>query len=188
MAFYDQPELVGRMIADRLQFVKDLLARVLATGTLDFVQIWEDMSYKTAQMISPKLVRQYMLPAYEELVSYLRAGGVKLIMVDTDGRVEDLLPIFLEAGIDGTHPCEIAAGSDPVMLRRKFPGCALMGGLDKRAIAGGRDGVDAELRRVRPLLKEGAYIPLLDHYVPPDVSYQTYLYYVERRRELCASR
>lgn len=184
MAFHDRPELVRRMIADRLQFAKDVFARVLSAGALDFVQIWEDMSYKTASMISPKLVRQYMLPAYAELVDHLRAGGVELIMVDSDGRVEDLVPIFLEASIDGTHPCEIAAGSDPLMLRRKFPQCALMGGLDKRVIAAGREGVDAELRRVRPLLKEGAYIPFIDHYVPPDVSYQTYLYYVERRREL----
>lgn len=184
MAFYDQPRLVERMIADRLQFAKDVFARVLATGALDFVQVWEDMSYKTAPMISPRLVRRHMLPAYQELVRYLREGGVELIMVDTDGRVEDLAPIFLEAGIDGTHPCEIAAGSDPVMLRRKLPGIALMGGLDKRAIASGRDGVDAELQRVAPLLEEGAYIPLLDHFVPPDVSYETYLYYVERRREM----
>ena len=186
-AFYDQPQLVRRMIADRLQFGKDLFARLLATKALDFVQIWEDMSFKTAPMISPKLVRQYMLPAYCELVEYLRAGGVRLIMVDTDGRVEDLLPIFLEAGIDGTHPCEIAAGSDPLKLRRMHPRCTLIGGMDKRAIASGREGVDAELERVRPLLKEGAYVPLLDHFVPPDVSYPTYLYYVQRRRELLAN-
>ena len=44
--------------------------------------------------------------------------------------------------------------------------------------------MDAELRRIQPLLREGAYIPLLDHFVPPDVSYDTYVYYVERRREL----
>jgi hypothetical protein len=169
-AFYDQPNLVRRMIADRLQFAKDVFARVLATGALDFVQVWEDMSFKTASMISPKLVREHMLPAYVELVRYLREGGVK--------------PIFLEAGMDGTHPCEIAAGSDPVMLRRKHPDIALMGGLDKRAIASGREEVDAELARVRPLLKEGGYIPMLDHFVPPDVSYETYLYYVERRREM----
>jgi len=201
--------LVRRIISDRLQFAKDLLARILSTGVLDFVQImenfpllffliklflfgkekvwWEDMSYKTASLISPQFVREFMLPAYKELVAYLREGGVKIIMVDTDGRVEDLLPIFLEAGMDGTHPCEIAAGSDPVLLRRKYPQCALMGGMDKRAIASGRDGVDSELRRIQPLLKEGAYIPLLDHFVPPDVSYQTYLYYVERRRELLSN-
>jgi len=184
MAFYDQPQLVRRIISDRLQFAKDLLERVLATGALNFVQIWEDMSYKTASLISMQFVREFMLPAYQELVAYLREGGVKIIMVDTDGRVEELLPIFLEAGMDGTHPCEVAAGSDPVLLRCKFPQAALIGGLDKRAIANGRDGVNAELRRIQLLLKEGAYIPLLDHFVPPDVSYQTYLYYVERRREL----
>ena len=183
-AFYDQPRLVRRIIADRLQFGKDLLRRVLFTGFLDFVQIWEDMAYKTATMISPGFVREYMLPAYKELVAYLRKGGVKLIMVDTDGRANDLLPIFLEAGIDGMHPCEIAAGCDPVLLRRNHPNGALMGGLDKRAIASGQEGVESELRRVKPVLEAGAYIPMLDHYVPPDVSYKTYLYYVERRREL----
>lgn len=184
MAFYDQPHLVQRMIADRVRFARELLERVLTTGALDFVQVWEDMAFKTASLISPQLVRRYMLPAYEELVDVLRQGGVKLIMVDCDGRIDELLPIWLEAGIDGAHPCEVAAGSDPVELRRRFPGCRLMGGLDKRAIAGGRAGVDAVLRHVQPLLQEGAYIPFLDHFVPPDVSYDTYRYYVDRRREL----
>jgi hypothetical protein len=58
--------------------------------------------------------------------------------------------------------------------------------MDKRAIASGRDGVDAELARVLPLVREGAFIPMLDHFVPPDVSFETYRYYVERRRELLA--
>ena len=125
-----------------------------------------------------------MLPACRELVTALRAGGVQVIMVDSDGMVQELLPIFLEAGVDGMHPCEIAAGSDPLLLRRQHPGCALMGGMDKRAIASGRDGIDAELARLAPLLDEGAFIPMLDHFVPPDVPYSTYCYYVERRREL----
>ncbi len=184
MAFYDQPHLVRRMIADRVQFARDLLPRLLATGALDFVQVWEDMAYKTASLISPRLVRRYMQPAYEELVGLLRAGGGPIIMVDCDGRVNDLLPIYMEAGMDGVHPCEIAAGADPIELRRRSPGCTLIGGMDKRAIASGREGVDAELRRIQPLLREGGYIPLLDHFVPPDVSYDVYVYYVERRREL----
>ena len=61
-----------------------------------------------------------------------------------------------------------------------------MGGMDKRAIASGRDGVDAELAHVLPLVREGAFIPMLDHFVPPDVSFDIYRYYVERRRELLA--
>ena len=183
-AFYDQPDLVRRFIKDRLQFAKDLFRRVLSTGALDFVQVWEDMAYKTAPLISPQFVRQFMLPAYRELVAFLRAGGVKLIMVDSDGRIDQLLPIFLEAGMNGAYPCEMAAGSDPIILRRKHPRCALIGGMDKRLIAHGRERVDSELKRISPLLEQGAYIPMLDHYVPPDVSYKTYVYYVKRRQEL----
>jgi len=53
IAFYEQPGLVRRMVADRLQFGKDLFARVLSNGGIDFVQIWEDMCFKTASLISP---------------------------------------------------------------------------------------------------------------------------------------
>ena len=186
VAFHEQPGLVRRIIADRLAFAKRLLARVLATGALDFVQVWEDMAYKTASLVSPAQVREFILPGWAELAAHLRSAGVPLIMVDCDGRVDELAPLFLEAGIDGTHPCEIAAGSDPIALRRRHPRCILMGGMDKRAIAAGRDGVDAELARLMPLVREGAFIPMLDHFVPPDVSFETYRYYVERRRELLA--
>ncbi|HEY9075762.1 MAG TPA: uroporphyrinogen decarboxylase family protein [Anaerolineaceae bacterium] len=183
LAYYDQPALVRRMIADRLTFARQVLARVLATGKLQFVQVWEDMAYKAGPLISPRLVREFMLPAYVELVQFLRENGVRLIMVDCDGRVDKLLPIWLEAGIDGVHPCEIAAGSDPLALRRAFPGVRLMGGLDKRRFAEGKSGVDAELGRIVPLLKEGGFIPFVDHFVPPDISYETFCYSVEERRK-----
>jgi hypothetical protein len=186
-AFYEQPELVERIIADRVRFFKDLYARVLATRALDFVQVWVDMAYKTASLLSPAMVRRYMLPAYEDIVSCMRAGGVRLIMVDCDGHVGELLPLWRQAGVDGTHPCEIAAGSDPFLLRRACPGVPLSGGMDKRILSRGCDGVDAELARVMPLVKEGAFIPSLDHFVPPDMPWETYCYYVERRRELLAT-
>lgn len=184
MAFCDQPHLIRRMIADRVQFARDLFARLLSTRKLNFVQIWEDMAYKAGPMISPRMVRQIILPAYQELVSFFRSAGVELIMVDCDGDMRQLLPIWLEAGVDGVHPCERAAGCDPLEFRLKYPGCRMHGGMDKRIIATGREGVDAELQRLQPLMAEGAYIPSIDHFVSHDISYQTYLYYVERRREL----
>ena len=184
LAFHDKPAFVRRIIDDRLQFARDLYARILRTGKLDFVIVWEDMAFKTASLVSLEMVREFMLPAYRELVSLFRDGGVKLIMVDCDGHVNDLLPIFMEAGMDGTHPCEIAAGADSSELRARCPRARLMGGMDKRRIASGREGIDAEAKRIEPLVAHGGYIPFLDHYVPMDVSYDTYRYYVERRREM----
>ena len=186
IAFYDQPELVRRIIADRLQFAKDLFSRVLSERVVDFVQVWEDMAFKTAPMASPALVREFMLPAYKELAEFLRERGVSVIMVDCDGNTAELLPLWMEAGFDGCHPCEIAAASDPVLLRNTYPRCRLIGGIDKREIARGREGVDHELGRLESVMRQGAYIPLIDHYVPPDISFETYLYYVERRREVFA--
>ena len=40
----------------------------------------------------------------------------------------------------------------------------------------------SELRHLEPLLRQGGFIPMIDHFVPPDLSYDTYCYYVEQRR------
>jgi len=46
---------------------------------------------------------------------------------------------------------------------------------------------DAELeRRILPMASQGGYIPMADHQVPPDVSWDNYLYYRHRLAELGA--
>jgi uroporphyrinogen decarboxylase len=183
-AFYEQPELVQRIIADRVEFAAELYAPLRDSKILDFVQIWEDMAYKTASLVSPDFVRKYFLPAYEELVELFHDCGAQVMGVDCDGHVIDLVPIWMEAGIDAVYPCEIAAGSDPELIRQEYPRCALVGGMDKRLIARGREEIDAEAERIAPLVRKGGYIPMLDHFVPPDVSYDHFRYYVDRRREV----
>jgi uroporphyrinogen decarboxylase len=65
-----------------------------------------------------------------------------------------------------------------VAVRRKYgKNLTIIGGIDKRALSKGKEDIDRELARVRPLLEEGGYFPTIDHYVPPDVSLENYLYY-----------
>lgn len=59
----------------------------------------------------------------------------------------------------------------------------LMGNVDKRALVTGKKAVDKELDRLDPMLKDGGFIPLVDHRCPPEVSYSTYRYYLEKKRE-----
>jgi len=187
VAYYDNPELVRLMIRDHVDFGKRVFKRALARRDIDYVQIWEDMAYKHATIISPAFIRKYMLDGYREVVQVLRDGGVKIIYVDSDGHVEELLPILLEAGIDGVVPCEIAAGSDPVLLKEQHPGAVLMGGVDKRVLAAdGREGARRELNRLRPVMRKGKYIPFIDHIIPPDISYDTFLYYIDLKDKLLA--
>jgi uroporphyrinogen decarboxylase len=69
-------------------------------------------------------------------------------------------------------------------MRERYPTFALMGGIDKRALAAGREAIDRELERLIPAVEKGGYLPMVDHLVPPDVTLENYLYYLERRRKL----
>ena len=76
----------------------------------------------------------------------------------------------------------VAAGCDVNAYRRRWPELALMGGIDKRALAQGPDAIDAELDRVWPAVATGRYVPDLDHLVPDDVSWANYAYYCRQLR------
>jgi uroporphyrinogen decarboxylase len=70
---------------------------------------------------------------------------------------------------------------DVVALRKKYGRDLLMwGGVDKRPLTVGRVAIDRELERVKPLIDDGGYIPMLDHAATPDTPYENYRYFLER--------
>jgi uroporphyrinogen decarboxylase len=69
--------------------------------------------------------------------------------------------------VDGLFPCERQAGSDPVELRWRYPGFALLGGVDKRVLIASPEAIDQELAHLSPVIAKGGYIPGVDHLVPP---------------------
>ena len=110
---------------------------------------------------------------------------VKVVLVDTDGDCSRLIPLFLKGGVTGLYPFEVQSGMDVVRVREAFPKLQILGGVDKREIAGGPDRIDAELaRRIPGMVCRGGYIPMADHQVPPDVSWKNYLYYRRRLAEM----
>jgi hypothetical protein len=185
VAYYDQPELIHAINRQHLGFVKGLYEKALQEVEFDFAFIWEDMAFKNGPLISPALFREFMLPYYLELMDYFRSFGIDLFIVDSDGNVDKLLPCFVEGGINGVLPFEVAAGMDVRAVREAFPDLRLLGGVDKRALAAGPEAIDAELeRRLTGMFAPPLYLPGVDHHVPPDVSLANFAYYLERSREL----
>jgi uroporphyrinogen decarboxylase len=185
LAYYDQPELIHAISRHHLYFIKELYARVLQDVQGDFVFIWEDMSYKNGPLIAPALVREFMLPYYRELIAFFRSYGDYKFLLDSDGDVGLLLPLFVEAGIDGVLPFEVAAGMDIRQIARDYPKLILCGGLDKREIAKGPAAIDRELEAKLPaMFRRGGYLPTMDHHVPPEVSWTDFQYYLDKTRTL----
>jgi uroporphyrinogen-III decarboxylase len=81
--------------------------------------------------------------------------------------------------------CRDAVYRDVREVRRRFGrDLAMIGGIDKRAIARGTAAIHREIDRVMPLVEQGGYLPELDHGVPPDVSwpdFQEYVRYLKHR-------
>lgn len=127
-----------------------------------------------------------MLSPYRRVTDFLRGHGVDIIFVDSDGNIDELIPLFLEAGINGIFPLEVQSGMDPVGLRKKYGRDLLMsGGIDKRKLAQNKKVIETELMRKLPyLISRGGYIPHLDHIVPPDVPPGNFVYYMELKRRI----
>lgn len=186
-AFYQNQELVHEMEAFWADFLIGTLKPAVEAlkSSIDCVTIWEDMAYRKGPHISPRLFREFLLPGYMRLTEFLRHYGIDTVLTDSDGNILPLVPIFLEAGVKGLYPLEVQAGMDAIALRKEYgKRLILIGNIDKRAIALGRDAIEREVGSKLPYLKrEGGYIPSLDHEVPPDVSYQNYCYYLEFLRK-----
>lgn len=187
LALYDDPSLVEEIADHMLNWNLEMASKVFAAGiSLDFCYLWEDICYKTAPLFSPAIMRRILVPRWRKFTEFLRSHGVPVIVVDCDGNLDEFLPLAVESGINGVLPFEVAAGNDIHAARRKYGrNLILFGGIDKRALAEGPAAIDAELERVaRPLLAQGGYFPILDHYAPPDISFENYLYYKVRLKSL----
>ena len=182
--FYDSPDLVNDILDTLCALWTELYTNAYQDAPFDYFFIWEDMCYKNGPLISPAIFREFLLPRYKRLTSALKAAGVKLIMVDSDGDTRKLVPLWTEGGVDITFPWETQYGLDITEVRKQFPSVGMIGGINKSALARGRTGVDQELEKIPWMLEQGRFIPGLDHQTPPEVPWDAFKYYCERLREL----
>jgi len=181
MLFYDDPAFVEEMMDAIADFVIAMMGQVLDHTDIDVYGFWEDMAYKTGPLLGPAMMRRYMVPRYRRVVDFVRSRGVEFIALDSDGDISELIPCWLEAGINVLYPFEVQAGMDVLRVRREYgKDLRMWGGFDKRTLAWGPEAIDAELARVRPLIEDGGYVPHPDHSLPPDVSFANYRYYMEK--------
>jgi uroporphyrinogen decarboxylase len=132
------------------------------------------------------MFREFIQPHYVPICALLRSHGVGTIFVDSDGYIDELIPLWMEVGINGFSPMEVAAGSDVSALKDAHGDDIVFAGhVDKRALARDRDSAGREADRVAALVRRGGYFPAVDHSVPPDVSLDNFRHFLDRLRSAC---
>ena len=183
-AFYDEPQLMHEINSDLLEYnlwVLDELDKVI---TPNFMTFAEDMSYNHGPMLSKDCFDEFLAPYYKRTVPELKKRNIKTL-VDSDGDIAQLIPWLVEVGIKGVLPLERMAHVDVSRIRKDYPDFLLMGAFDKTIMHLGPEAMRVEFERLLPVMKQGGFIPCVDHQTPPDVSLDNYRQYIALLKEYC---
>ncbi len=187
--FYDDPSLIEEMVECLTMLSLQALETVLASGIkLDWVMFWEDMAYKTAALVSPAMYRRFCMPFYQRVMDRVRAAEVPVVMIDSDGNISELIPLWLDVGVSVMHPMEAAAGMDVTAIRSQYGRrVGFFGGIDKRVLSTTPEQIRLTVEPIlRQCFADGGFIPACDHAIPPDVSLSNYRYYRDLVTEVSA--
>ena len=187
--FYDDPELIHDCMKTWLELSDRVLSYHQQNFDIDELFLDEDICYNHSSLISHDMIREFLFPYYQQLISKVRARNkdksrTLQVQIATDGAAHTVIDLYKEIGMTYMSPFEVASGCDVVEIGKKYPDLLISGGFDKRIIAAGKEAIDRDIDRIMPVMyKRGGYIPTCDHGVPEEVSFENYMYYHERLKE-----
>ena len=139
---------------------------------LNAVLIGNDMGSQRGLMLSPEMVRRFIIPGCKKLVEQAHSYGLKVIY-HSCGSIVDVIPDLIEAGVDIVHPIQaLAAGMDPQNLKAKFDGkVSFCGGVDTQdlLVNGSPEDVKAKVKELRTIFPTGLIISPSHEAIMPDV-------------------
>lgn len=183
---HDNREVIADIVDTIANLVVWVLDQILPKVKVDIGWGWEDICFRSGPIVSPAVFKEVAVPGYRKIANKLLEYGVELYAVDCDGKIDDLIPHWLDSGVNVMFPLEIGVWQDdPHLFRKKYGrNLRIIGGINKLEIAKGPAAIDAEIARRLPLMKEGGYVPLPDHLIIPSTPLESYKYYLQSIRDI----
>ncbi len=170
---------VARTFVDLL--LRDYQAVLDAGAQPDGLWTYGDMAYNHATMCSPDMYRDLIWPEHKRMAEWAHAHGMKFIY-HTDGDVNGVIDLYIAAGFDCLQPLEAKANMD---IRRLCPRygkrLAFFGNIDVMVLmTNDRDRIEPEVKsKLAAGMATRGYAYHSDHSVPPQVSWETYLFLID---------
>lgn len=182
----DDEDLYAEIIDTCADLCYRVAERILRAGIRpDYAHFWEDICFKNGPLVNPAVFSERVGPHYRRITDLLKQYGVDIVSLDCDGKIDLLVPIWLENGVNTMFPIEVGTWNGSIgPWREKYgPTIRGVGGMDKRVFAQDKAAVDREIERLKPLVDMGGYIPCPDHRIAPDAEFANVAYYCEQFRK-----
>ncbi len=161
--------------------IRSYQAIIDAGAQPDGLWTYGDMAFNHATMCSPAMYRELILPGHRRLCDFAHTHGMKFIY-HTDGNVNGVIDIYLEAGFDCLQPLEAKADMDIRTLCPRYGDrLAFFGNIDVMVMAtNDREVIEAEIvSKFAAGMATRGYAYHSDHSVPPSVNWDTYRFIID---------
>ncbi|HOP10904.1 MAG TPA: uroporphyrinogen decarboxylase family protein [Oscillospiraceae bacterium] len=173
-----EPEWTMEMFGAVTNLTIETLDYALQKG-LKFDGIWmtEDLGSTRATLMSPKTYRELIFPWHKKLGDYVKSKNLKFFM-HSCGDVSDLIPDFIEAGVDVLQPLQANTTMHVVRLKEQYGDrISFWGNISVAVMEQGKEAILEEAKsKLIPAKRGGGYLYHSDHSIPADVTYENYAY------------
>lgn len=185
MDMVENPDFIRQMFHTFTEMVIESYEQITREGIeVDGFHFADDIAYKNGMLFSPKIYKELLFPFHKRLCGFFKSKGLP-VMFHTDGKLDVVLPLLLEAEITAIQPIEAKAGNDVRKLKALYGDrLVFVGNIDVQKLSGSQKDIEEEIRGKVSIAKQnGGYIYHSDHSVPPSVSFENYKYAMELVRQ-----
>ena len=184
-AMYLEPELTQRLCDIYLKIGLAVVKKYIEIG-VDCVMIATDWAYNSGPIVSPELIRQYLIPQIRAISDLCHSHGV-LVLKHTDGNIMKIAEDFFSMGIDAYQGIEPHAGMKIGEIKKLYGSkITLMGNVDCATTLpfGTKEEIRAEtIECLRAAAKGGGYVLSSSNTIANPISAGNYLTMVETARK-----
>ncbi|SFR17623.1 uroporphyrinogen decarboxylase family protein [Desulfoscipio geothermicus] len=129
------PQQVGEELQKLSQKISEHIRKGLPDGVHGII-IADDIAFNRGTYVAPEFIQKYLLPCWQNQVNSAREQRIP-VFLHSDGNINAVLPIIVEAGFDGLQCIEPAAGMNFKEVKQKYGKyLCLMGNIDPALLYG----------------------------------------------------
>jgi len=174
----------AKALADRVgDHITEVGKESLRRGELYGTGVWiyDDMGSNLQPLMSPNSFERIFLPAYRRMVKGYKDAGAAKVVLHSDGNIEPLLDMLIDAGIDAINPVEPKAGLNIPRLKAKYgKKLGYVGGMCNSIVLprGTFAEIKSQAMEIIEVAKDGG-VGIGAHSIGPDIPVENYLHYHE---------
>ena len=174
----EDPDIIAYWLDKKLAHDCEIMEKYLAIAGpyIEAIQMNDDYGAQSALQISPNIYRTLFKPRQKKWIDFVKARTKAKVFIHCDGAIEEIIPDFIEVGIDILNPLQTSAkGMEPQKIKAKFGNNLAFwgGGVETQSTLpfGTVDEIRKEVRERLDMLKtNGGFVFGTIHNIQPDIS------------------